>query len=283
MTAGDIRIITGDHSSATKMSGIVCAGANDYLQIDALATHEAGANNTMGTMSCWVNFPDTTEQYSAFSIGVDAEISHIDIEVNAGIITAYSRSNNVEQFKIESSEKITPHKWHHIAMTHDGVRPRIYLDGVRCTETDTVSTNLTFWMNDLATWDKSAIGILSMNSGTVFDCDGGITYVKYSTGTTSAAVWTPEEVKAEYDYRGGLGVGSGKTPNLCTWILDNSLVETTTGGGTYDATIVSDVQFDTEFSSFTSKLRLLAPVVADDTNILSIGGGGYIAAVVKAA
>ena len=71
---------------------------------------------------------------------------------------------------------------------------------------------------------------------------------------------------------------------LCLWTLDNSLVETETGGGTYDAAITSDAQFDIEYSQLTSKLRLLAPLVTDDMSIVSHGlNGGWTAVVVKAA
>ena len=63
MTAGDIKIRTGDHGVKSAMSGVVINGNNDYLQINAVGAAEAAANNTMGTISAWVNIPDITNTY----------------------------------------------------------------------------------------------------------------------------------------------------------------------------------------------------------------------------
>ncbi len=284
MTAGDIKVRTGDHGASSAMSGIVANGADDYVQIDAVATYEAGANNTKGTISAWVNIPDITNTYCIFAAGVNAAVSYYQFSIKAGklnFVGASAGGGGTICDVIATTATLTPHKWHHVAVTQSSVSPKLYLDGVPIDMTLTTSTDLTFWGNTLATWDKGAIGILNMNATTTLDFKGGISYVKYSTGTADTACWTDAQVLEEYNYRGGLGNGSGTTPNLCTWTLNGVMTETTTGGGTYDGTIVSDVQYDAEYSQLTSKLRLLAPVVADDICMVSRGGDGYIVAVVK--
>lgn len=284
MTAGDIKIRTGDHGASSSMSGIVVNGVDDYLQIDALGAAEAAANYTKGTISAWVNIPDITGTYQVLSIGLSTDVSHYGLRIVAGKPSFYAITNNAAKCDVvATSATLTPHKWHHVAVVQDGVRPTLYLDGVRVAMTDTTATTLSYWGNVLATWDKAAIGIVQTNGTTINDFKGGISYVKYSSSATDASAWTDAQVLAEYQYRGGKGIGSGTTSTLCTWTLDGNATETTTGGGTYDGTIVSDVQYDSEYSQLTSKLRLLAPVVADDICILSTGGDGYIAAVVKAA
>jgi hypothetical protein len=289
MTAGDIKIRSG--TTQDRMSGIVCNGSDDYMACNALATYEAGANNVSGTISGWMNVPNITGTFCLFSIGVNAAISYIQVSIKAGKLNCVGASAGAGGTRfdvISTNTVITPHKWHHIAVVHSGGatvgRPFLYVDGLPVAMTDTTATDLTFWMNDLATWDRAAIGILAMNATLTLDMLGAISYVKYATGTTDAAAWTNAQVNQEYDYRAGYGDGSGVTSGvLCTWPLED-LLDYTTGGGTYSLTLTSDVQYDTEYSQMTSKLRLLAPVVADDFNILSNGmNGSFTFVLVKAA
>lgn len=288
MTAGDIKIRSG--TTGDRMSGVVINGVDDYVQINAVGAYEGGANNVSGTVSAWVNIPDITGTYCIFSIGLSSAVSHINLAVKAGKLNAVATGGGTAKFDvIATSATLKPHKWHHVCLVHTGGatvgRPYLYLDGQPIAMTDTVSTDLTYWMNDLATWDRGAIGILAMNATTTNDFLGAIAYVKYATGTTEAGAWTQDLVLQEYCYRAGLGSGSGVTTGvLCLWTLDGNVTETVTGGGTYDGSIVSDVQYDSEYSQMTSKLRLLAPVVADDFNILPNGlNGSFTFVVVKAA
>jgi hypothetical protein len=278
MTAGDVKITSGAHDY---LSGVVANGADDYLQIDAVATYEAGANNTKGTISAWVNIPDITNTYCIFAAGVNAAVSYYQFSIKAGklnFVGASAGGGGTICDVVATTATLTPHKWHLCTVVQDGVRPTLYLDGVAIAMTDTTATDLTVWGNTLATWDKGAIGILNMNATTTLDFKGGLSYVKYSTGTTSAALWTPAQVLAEYQYKAGRGgTSSGTASSLCTWTLNGTLLDSQTGGGTYTATIVSDVQYDSEYSELTSKLRLLAPVVADDLCLVGTGGTGVIA------
>jgi hypothetical protein len=286
MTAGDIKITTGMHSDY--MSGVVVNGADDYIQIDALAAAEALATNVKGAISAWINIPDiTTSSYCVFALGDNDAVEHIELMVTAGKLRGYCIDGGVLQWDVVSTTTtLTPHQWHHVCLVHDSVRPYLYLDGVALAMTDTDATDLTEWTNGLTGLDKGAIGILVMNGTTTLDFKGGIAYVKYATeAATAYNTWSANDVLQEYNYRGGYGTGTGVTKGvLCTWTLNGNCTETTTGGGTYDGTIVSDVQYDSEYSQLTSKLRLLAPVVADDICLMATGmSGGVTAVVVKAA
>ncbi len=289
MTAGDIKIRSG--TTADRMSGVVCNGADDYVAINAVATYEAGANNVTGTISGWINVPDITGTYCIFAVGVNAAITYIQLSIKAGKLNCVAAAAGVTQFDVVSTNVvIQAHKWHHVAVVHNGGatvgRPFLYVDGQPVAMTDTTNTDLTYWMNDAATWDKGSLGILNMNATTTLDFLGGISYVKYATGVAgSVAAWTNAQVQQEYDWKAGMGSGSGVTSGvLCTWTLNGTMVESTTGGGTYDGTITSDVQYDSEYSQMTSKLRLLAPVVADDFNMIPNGqNGSFTFVVVKAA
>ena len=156
MTAGDIKIRTGEHGDS--FSGIVLNGVDDYLEIDAIAAYEAGANNVVGTISAWVNIPNITGTYAIFGVGVNAAISNIRLVIKAGKINAFADSAGTDQFDIISTTAtITPHKWHHVVLVQRGDRPHLFLDGEPGAMTDTTPTDLTFWWNDLAAWDKGAM------------------------------------------------------------------------------------------------------------------------------
>ena len=284
MTAGDIKVRIGDHGASSAMSGIVCNGVDDYVQIDAVATLEAAQGYTKGTISAWVCIPNVTATFAVFSIGLSSAVSHYGLRIKAGKPQFYATTaNTVKADYSATTASLIPHKWHHVCVTQSGAIPTLYLDGVAVAMTITDGTTPGYWGDTLATWDKGAIGINVTNGTTINDFLGGISYVKYSSSAAVTSCWTPAQVKAEYDYRGGLGSGSGTASDLCTWTLNGTLADSQTGGATYDGTIVSDVQYDAEYSQLTSKIRLLAPVVADDFTMVSRGGDGYIFMVVKAA
>jgi len=287
MTAGDIKIRSAEHNKF--ISGAVFNGANDDIQINAVATLEAGSANLKGTISAWICVPDITGTYSIFCLGDADADERLCLQIAAGCLQGINTDGGVAQWSIIStSVVITAHKWHHVCLTHNGIRPKLYVDGAAVAMTDTVSTDLTEWCNGLTGLDKGTIGMNIYKNVSEQDFVGGIAYVKYSTGlATTQANWLPAQVKEEYDYRAGNGTGSGATSAgtvNCLWTLNGNAIETVTGGATYDGTIESDVQYDPEYSELTSKLRLLGPVVADDISFIPYGlTGGVAAVVVKAA
>jgi len=281
MTAGDIKISAAG-TIKDAMPGAVCNGNDDYIEgagLDALGVAECANNTAKGTIAGWINVPDISGSYCLFSLGDNDAAEYLHFGVEAGKLFGACDDAATMQWDINSTNTvITPHHWHHIAITQDGVRPKMYVDGQAVAMTDTTTTDLTEWLAGLDGIDKGAIGILQMNGTTTLDFKGAIAYVRYAR-----TCWTPDEIKAEYDYRCGFGTGSGTT-GYCLWKLQADAVEYTTGAGTYDGTIVSDVQYDPQYSSLTSALRTLAPVVADATNIIPAGVDGSCAMVaVKAA
>lgn len=285
MTAGDIKIRTGNHKDC--MSGAVINGTDDWLHSAALGAAEGGATvNTKGTISAWINVPDITNSgYSVFCLGDTNANEILWLGVEGGTLIAQCIDAGTTKWDINSTASvIIPNHWQHICLVQDGIRPRMYVDGVAVAMTDTTAVDLTYWTKELDGLDVATIGVNKFNNVTTQDFKGCISNVKYSSGTTSAAAWTAAQVLAEYNYRGGTnGYSAGTASNLATYTLDNSLVDTQTGGGTYTLTVESDVQFDVEYSNLTSIIRTLAPVVADDVCIIPNGDGTAIVMAVKAA
>lgn len=286
MTAGDIQIRAGSHINP--MSGVVCNGADDYIAIAGLAAAEAGGAFKKGTISLWCNVPNQTGTFSLFSLGDTNANEILGLRVVAGKLQGINVDGGTPQWTTTSTNVVIPaHTWTHCCLVHNGIRPTLYVNGVAVAMTDSVTTDLTEWTDGLEGLDTACIGLDYYNNVLVNDLLGAVTYFKYSHGTlTSAdADWTPAQVLAEYQYKAGMPgtIGSGTTPNLIFLSCQGTLVDTITGGGTYDGTLTSDAQYDSEYSNWTSVLRTLAPLVADDLCVVSTGGGGMIATLVNAA
>lgn len=281
MTAGDIKIRTGIHKDW--ISGVVLNGADDSIKIDAVASAEAGAANVKGTISGWICIPDITGTYSMFCLGDTDADERLCLQVAAGKLQAVDTDGGVAQWQVTSTNVvIAAHRWTHICLVHNGVRPYLYVDGVAVAMTDNVNTDLTEWCNGLTGLDVGRIGYNMYNNVLADDFKGGVAYVKYATGIiTTHNVWSANDVLQEYNYRAGYGIGTGVTKGvLALWTCAGTVVDPITGGGTYDGTLDSDAQYDSEYSELTSKLRLLAPVVADDICLLPRGMDGSVTAVV---
>lgn len=286
MTAGDIQVRAGSHQG--HMYGVVCNGADDYIAIAGLAAAEAGGANKKGTISLWCCVPDQSATYSLFSLGDTDANEILSLRVAAGKLQGINIDGGVAQWTTTSTNTvIKADTWHHVALVHNGIRPTLYVDGKAVAMTDTVTTDLTEWTDGLTGIDKACIGLDYYNNVLTNDLLGAVTGFKYSTGALASATadWTPAQVLAEYNYRNGeIGyTGTGSTPNLIYLSCRGTLVDTITGGGTYNGTLTSDAQYDGEYSNWTSIIRTLAPLVADDLCVVGTGGSGMIATLVNAA
>jgi len=246
--AGAIHLFSSKQHDATPMKSVIMQGSDDYV---ALAGWGA-LNHTVGTWSAWVNVVDVTATYCVISAGDTNAIEYIALELVAGkprvriyVATALKCS------LIATTATITQKGWHHIVLTQDATKPKLYLDGELCTLTDTDTTDTTLWMNGLAGLDNTSIGILSMNTSTTEDFNGGIAFVKLGS-----SCWTDEEVGLEYAYRGGQqGVGSSQTRGIvASYDFDEDYLDDTTGSGTYAGTATGGAYLDANYSDFVKNL-----------------------------
>jgi len=286
MTAGDVQVRAGSHTNP--MSCVVCNGADAYIDIDGLAAAEAGGANKKGTISLWCNVPNQTGTFSLFSLG-DTDVDEIlGLRVVAGKLQGINVDAATAQWTTTSTNVVIPaNTWTHCCLVHNGIRPTLYVNGAAVAMTDSVTTDLTEWTDGLTGLDTASIGLDYYNNVLANDLLGAVTGFKYSTGALASvtADWTPAQVLAEYQYKNGETglIGTGTTPDLIYLSCKGTLVDTITGGATYDGTLTNDAQYDSEYSNWTSVLRTLAPLVADDLCVVSTGGGGMIATLVNAA
>jgi len=261
MAANVVHLISSKNHDATPMKSVVCQGSDDYL---ALAGYGA-LNHTTGTWSAWVNVVDPTATYCVISAGDTNAQEYISLDLVAGkprviIYVAAALKCSL----IATTAAITTKGWHHVAVTQDATKPALYLDGELCALTDTDTTDTTLWMNGLAGLDNTSIGILSMNTSTTLDFNGGIAYVKLGS-----LCWNAAEVALEYKYKGGMdaGVGSSQTRGIVASYDFEDFLDDTTGGGTYTATATGGAYLDNNYSSF---IQRIVAVYTGATDIYSL-------------
>lgn len=246
--AGAIHLFSSQQHDASPMKSVVMQGSDDYV---ALAGYGA-LNHTVGTWCGWVNIVDLTATYCVISIGDTDAISYIALELVAGKIRARCYNATALKFSlIATTTTITQAGWHHLAIVQNGVKPVLYVDGTAVTLTDTDTTDTTLWMSAVAGFDNFSIGILSMNTSTTEDFNGGIAFVKLGS-----SAWSAEEVMLEYKYRGGQqGTGSSQTRGIvASYDFDENYLDDTTGAGTYAGTATGGAYLDANYSDFVKNL-----------------------------
>ncbi len=178
-TASDVLVDAGGngyHGSihgATEVEGRIGRalwfdGSNDYVDVDALLP--ALVSNTMGTVAFWAKM-DTADagDHAVFSISRGADGTRTDFHVSMhwghAIEILYARVtvNDEIQWMLQDSHGVLgglSDQWVHVAVTHDGTRPRIYLNG------DTFPSSL---LVDLAPdrWFKSILADAPVGADTV--------------------------------------------------------------------------------------------------------------------
>lgn len=178
MTAGDI-IVVNENSFGRK--GNYLDGTDDYVLHDAHAVARVAANDTVGTYTARIYLNDITGTYTILSAGdnnATAEFLHLTSV--AGVLQVFLRDGAATRFDvIETSGSLVARKWIHVGVVQNGTRPILYVAGKPVAMTDTTSTDLSDWYDELALCDKFAIGVLESNNTHTQDFNGAIGRVKY--------------------------------------------------------------------------------------------------------
>lgn len=137
-------------------SSLMFDGNNRSLALANLATELGQADNLSGAIEVVFkpNRLPGAGNMSLFNIGSTAGANDIRIGYNdAGRLKAYCRQVGIggTAWELTASEKtLTLGDIYHLILTHNGIRPYIYLNGELVICADTVAANLTFWLNVLA-------------------------------------------------------------------------------------------------------------------------------------
>lgn len=279
MAAGDLYHIVGGLKGRHSVA-FLGGNVDDYVQVDAFAVARVAANDTVGTFSAWINVPDVTGTYTIIGCGDKNVVEFLEINVEAGLLTARCTDATVAQFVTQADAIcIKPHRWHHIVAVQaaDGLGVRFYVDGSLIASTNDTATDVNEWFNNCDGIDSARIGAANKagDDSVTQEYKGAISDLKYWNKALTAA----EVLK---DMRGEALSDDG-TYLQSHWDFDGDYVDS--GLGADNGTAVGDVILENCYSEFTSRLRntlAAAPVVADSITCFSFDGTGH-AIVVKAA
>jgi len=187
--------------------------------------------------------------------------------------------NTTLQFNIVSTNKvITPHKWHHVAITQNAVHPKLYVDGDAIDMTDTDATALDSWFKACAGIDGAHIGAADSIAGDAaltLEFKGYISNVKIWSSSGTGGALTAAQVKDDYN-------GVSNTTNLHNhWSLDQCITDA--GSGADNGTAVGDIIYS-DANEFASRLTFLetVPLAADNVTICADKGVGFAYSILAA-
>ena len=210
-------------------------------------------------------------------------VEYIHFSVEAGKLFAVCVDATVTQWDVNSTNVvITPHRWQHVAMVVDGTTagPVFYVDGVKVARTDTTTTDLAEWFNNLDGLDGAHIGAADSIGGVgalTQEFKGAISDVKYWKVALTAA-----QVLADFNGKAPASI-TGTAADLTNWWdMDDDYVDSVAGE---NGTAVGAIILTPNFSEFSSRLRYTpaaAAVVADSVT-LSVDQGVGHAVIIKAA
>lgn len=179
-------------------SAVDLDGTNDWWETDDLTPW---ATDEIGTISMWVNCEDLA-QNALLTVGrlADATNTHFfwdfDTRANQGIYAQLYVDGTAQWVMQEDVDTgLTEggcghqgdlNKWVHLVMTHDGVRPRLYVNGKQ-RGILTTTTDTTKWFKAIITdatnkADRLTIGALAQNSNHVSAFNGKVDEVMYWSG-----------------------------------------------------------------------------------------------------
>jgi len=250
---------------------------DDGVTINGLAAAAVAADHTHGTISAWIMIPDLTGTYSIVSMGDnDSANEYLEFTAITGKLKFKVVDGGVTRVDVSTTSVVLqPHKWYHVALVQNAIRPQMYVNGEKQALTYTTSTEVTQWLDDTDGIDNAAIGALYSNNAYTQEFAGYISDVKIWSGITAVSALSREEIiKDMTSTPAAAPMGHYKFNGD---VLDKS------SGTAYNGTIVGDLIY-CQGCEFTSRLTfgVTTPVVADKILITCTDGMG-LALVIKAA
>jgi hypothetical protein len=262
---GDAAIIQGGVDQTRPAAVFTGGNTDDAYAVDALAAAETAANDAVGTITAWICPGDETSTASIMSFNDANVVEFIDFKLVAGKLSCTCTDATTAQFVSTTDALVCPqHKWTHVAVVQaaDGLGPKFYVNGAKVASTNSTTTDVNEWFVNLDGIDKGFIGASSTGGAGAISEEfvGAIGDVKYyNTALTNEQIMN--------DFR-----GLHLTTGCVAWYKMNNLIDSATGGGTYDMVAVSDVYLTPSYNEFISKFRKFGAVAADIVGIAECNG-----------
>jgi hypothetical protein len=273
MATTDLYTIAGSLTPTRHCLRFLGGNVDDGVQVDALAAAIVLGNHTKGTISAWIMVPDDTGTYTIFGAGDADAVEYLEFKVAAGKLQFDIYDGGATRVDIISTARVIPkHIWTHVAVTQDGSRPRLYVNGSAVAMTDTTATELGQWFDDTDGIDGAHIGASDSIAGGAAltnEFKGYISDVKIWSGTAATAALTADQVSQDY-------YGVSNTTSLLAWYQFDGDVLNRANEGTYNGTIVGAVIY-CDANEFASRFTFsgAAEVVADKILICMNGTMGF--------
>lgn len=277
MTAGDV--VATEVCSLEARQGASFDGTDDYILADAHTVARVAGNDTVGTYSAWIYLDNLATTMTILSAGDnDSATEYFELYLEAEVLRTRLYHGGAVQFLTkQTTANISSKKWHHIAVVQNGIQPALYVNGLKVATTNTTSTDLTYWYDELTGCDKFAIGVRESNNTHTNDFAGMISDVKYWNKALTAA-----EVLADYQ---GTALSDDGT-YLQLHLLKGSYGVADQGLGADNGTLTGHAYLNGYGSEWSRQIDLSGAVVADNITSVAFESGskrGAMSAIVKAA
>lgn len=159
---------------------------SEYVDINVIQDNLAA--NTSGAINLWINASnDDGAEHVIFSMSRDANSTKTEITLvldqrtGRDLVYAYLWNDGTQDWILQSpfeSADSCVNNWCHIVLTHDGVKPYLWLNNTLATNYST-TTDLTSWFKTILTdagskADTTNLGILERNGGNYAGYEGKI-------------------------------------------------------------------------------------------------------------
>ncbi len=280
MTAGDVEVIKGSINSYLAVS---YDGTDDELQANAHAAARQVAADTVGTYSFWFLPDNITGTYGLIACGdaVGGAVETLLIQQAANDIRVYGRSQGLAGFDfITTNAALVKNVWVHIAVVQDGVKPKIYIDGLLVAVTETVGTNADHWFSDFTGLDEARIGCRTLNGAEDQFLLGVMGPVKYwSTDLSADSVARESGINPTSNTTGEQAILDAALEE--NWAWDGLL--TSSGGDATTAVIVGHAYLSGYSSQWSRAVELRGYTHANDNMNTFRDGGQYVTIVMQGA
>ena len=246
MAAGDVVVVRGNHDFK---KGNYFDGTDDYVLHDAHAVARVAGNDTVGTYTAWIYADVIGTLQTILSAGDNNSASETwQFQVHAAEeLRAFLTHASTTQFDItETTASLSSRKWHKVGVVQDGTQPILYIDGLAVAATNDVSTDLTFWYDELSACDKFAIGVTETNNTHLNDFTGAIGAVQYFNIALTAAEMLE-------NFKGATHVTRAATIETAR-VFDITMVDdgtTDDGSGADNGTLTGDAHYGGEISTWS--------------------------------
>ncbi len=279
MTAGDILIISEE---AGGKKGNYFDGVDDYVLHSAHAVARDTAADAAGTYTAWIyldNIVDTMTILSAGDLNSTNEGFHLDSVAGKLRILLHNGAAATQFDVIETTGSLVARQFMHVAIRQNGVRPDLFVNGIKSVVTDTTGLDLTAWYADISVGpvDTFAIGVTTTNSTFLNDFKGAIGQVKYFN-----IALEDEEILNE-----AKGLVQPRATLLNAGLYFNVTMEddgiTDSGLGADDGTPTGDAYYGGTISNFSYRLNYDALITGHAAEFMNtfIDGSKYVAIIKK--